>query len=115
MRSAEPPDLFAYLDYRAWLRDWFAAQKAADARFSHRLFTRRAGVRSPSLLAEVVAGKRNLTAATLEGFVRALRLDHEEALFFAALVQLDQAETEDEKNAAWEQASASRRFRTARP
>jgi uncharacterized protein (TIGR02147 family) len=108
------PDLFAFLDHRAFLAAWVAAQKAADARFSFRLFARRAGVRSPSLLPEIIAGKRNLTATTTEGFVRALRLDHDEAAFFTALVALGQAETEDEKNAAWERASATRGFRRAR-
>lgn len=115
MRRGIAPDLHDYLSYRAYLRDWFAAQKAADRRFSHRLFARRAGVRSPSLFREVVAGQRNLTPRTLEGFVRALRLTHDEADYFHDLVQLDQARTEDEKNAAMERVAARRRYREARP
>lgn len=115
MKHAAPPDLFAYLSFRRWLDDWFQARKAADRRFSHRLFARRAGVRSPSLLNEVIAGRRNLTPATTDGFVRALGLTHDEGVFFTDLVALDQAMSEEEKNAAWERVAASRRFRSARP
>lgn len=109
------PSIFEYLDYRAFLGDWFAARKAADKRYSHRRFARRAGVSSPSLLSEVIAGRRNLTTRTEEGFLRALALDHDSARFFTALVAYDQAATVEERNAAWQRVSASRRFREARP
>lgn len=115
MRRGAEPDLYGYLSYRAYLGDWYAARKAADARFSHRLFARRAGVSSPSLLNEVIAGRRNLTPRTVEGFVQAIGLDDDAAAFFGALVQLEQAETDDERNQAWERVASSRRFRTARP
>lgn len=115
MKTGPKPDLYRYLSYRDWLRDWFDAQKQADRRFSHRLFARRAGVRSPSLLSEVISGKRNLTAATLEGFVQACRLTHREAGFFADLVAFDQADTDDARNEAWERIAARRRFQEARP
>lgn len=115
MRQGIEPDLYSYLGYRDYLRDWFAARKAADKRYSHRLFARRAGVSSPSLLKEVIAGRRNLTAATLAGFLNALNLSEDDAAFFQALVQLDQAATDEERNAAWEQVASSRRFRSARP
>jgi uncharacterized protein (TIGR02147 family) len=115
MRRGPKLDVFRYLSFRVFLADWFAAQKEADSRFSHRLFARRAQVQSPSLFNEIVAGKRNLTATNRDGFIRALQLGREEGVFFADLVALDQARTEDDKNAAWERVAASRRFRSARP
>ena len=114
MRKGVAPDLYSYLSYRDYLRDWYAARKAADSRFSHRLFARRAGVSSPSLLNEVVHGRRNLTPRTLEGFLKALGLDDEASDFFSALVQLDQATTDEERNDAFQQVQSSRRFRSAR-
>jgi uncharacterized protein (TIGR02147 family) len=113
--AAALPDLATYLAYRAYLADWFTAQKAANPRYSHRMFARRAGVRSPSLLAEVIAGRRNLTPATIDGFARALSLGRDEAALFHDLVAFDQAADHAEKNAAWERIAASRRFRGARP
>ncbi len=115
MRHGPLPDLFSYLSYREYLSDWFDARKRTDPRYSHRLFTRRAGVRSPSLLSEVIAGKRNLTARTTEGFIRALGLTHQEAAFFQDLVAFDQAKTHEAKNEAWEGIAACRRFKSARP
>jgi uncharacterized protein (TIGR02147 family) len=108
------PDLYTYLDYRAYLRDWFSAKKNANPRFSHRLFARKAGQKSPSLLLHVVERKRNLTPQTVDAFGQAIGLSGEEADFFAALVQLDQAEDPDERNRAMEKVRATRRFREAR-
>lgn len=115
MRRGELPDVFQYVSYRRYLSDWYAARKRADRRFSHRLFARRAGAASPSLLAEVIAAKRNLSPAMVEGFVRALGLQGSAMAFFGDLVALDQGETEAERNAAWERIAAHRRFRSARP
>lgn len=113
--TLEAVDLFGYLDYRAFLDDWFQAQKDRNPRYSHRLFARRAGVRSPSLLKEVIAGRRNLTPRTTEGFIRALGLNTEEAAFFTDLVLLDQASSPEVRTEALERVAASRRFREARP
>jgi uncharacterized protein (TIGR02147 family) len=108
------PDIFTYLDYRKFLRDWFNAKKTGNPRFSHRAFARRARQASPSLLLHVIEGQRNLTPATTEAFTSAMALAGEEAEFFAALVAFEQAETLDDRNKAWERVRATRRFREAR-
>ncbi len=108
------PSVYGYLDYRRYLADWFAARKEQSPRFSHRAFVKRTGQRSPSLLADVIAGRRNLTTSGVEGFVRALGLESAEARFFELLVKVDQAETLAEKNAAFVDIAASQRFREAR-
>ena len=108
------PDLYAYLDFRRYLADWFTARKAANPRYSHRLFARKAGHSNPSLLLLVTQGKRTLTPTNLRGFTRAMGLTGDDARFFAHLVDLGQASTQEEQNAAWALISASRRFRDAR-
>jgi uncharacterized protein (TIGR02147 family) len=108
------PQIYSYLDYRKFLADWFAYQKTIRKTFSHRAFVKRTGQRSPSLLSDVINGRRNLTPAGLEGFLRAMKLRSAQARFFTALVELDQAETPDEKNAAWAKVAATRRFRSSR-
>ena len=115
MTQETVPEIFTYLAYRRFLNDWFAQKKSVNPRFSHRLFARRAQVRSPSLLKEVIAGRRNLTSTTIQGFAQAMNLREEEALFFTDLVHLDQAKGSEGKNTAWERVAASRRFRSARP
>lgn len=110
----DPPVVYDFLDYRAYLSAWFDAKKAANPRFSHRVFARRAGQKSPSLLHHVIEGKRNLTPATVEAFAAAMSLATAEATFFGLLVELGQAETDTERNRAWERIAATRRFREAR-
>lgn len=111
---AQDPDVFDYLDHRAFLRAWFEARKAVNPRFSHRAFLRRAGQKSPSLLLHVMRGDRNLTEATTEGFLVALGLDPQRAAYFRALVALDAAKTDEARNQAFERISAARRVRDAR-
>lgn len=108
------PDVHRYLDFRAFLRDWFAARREADPRFSRRAFARLAGKSSPGLLAEVMDGDRQLTPAMVEAFAGAMGLGRAEADFFAALVRLAQATSTTERNEAWDRISASRHFREAR-
>lgn len=108
------PVVYDYLDYRLFLKDWFAAKKVSNPRFSHRMFARRAGQKSPSLLHAIMAGTRNLTPTTTEGFVTALDLSPSDAIFFRLLVALGQAEGDTERNAVWEGIASTRRFRDAR-
>ncbi len=108
------PKLSAYLDYRAYLRDWFDARKAANPRFSHRAFVRRVGQKSPSLLADVIARRRNLSPELARDFATAMKLEEEDARLFADLVTLDQATTPDERHEAFRKVAATRRFREAR-
>lgn len=108
------PDVFAYLDHRAFLSDWFEAKKQENRRFSHRMFARLAKQRSPSLLKHIIDGDRNLTAATTAAFATAMKLSAREAAFFETLVQLGQAKTAEERDEALETIMATRRFRDAR-
>ena len=108
------PDIHTYLDFREFLKDWFDTKKQANPKYSHRLFARKAGLKSPALLANVVSGRRNLTSSSAESFCDAMGLGKVDRRFFHWLVQLDQARTEEEKREAWEHISASRRFRAAR-
>jgi uncharacterized protein (TIGR02147 family) len=108
------PDIYRFLDYRAFLKDWFDWKKRENKNFSHRLFAMKAGLKSPALLANVISGRRNLTSQTVEAFLQAMKLLKEERVFFAQLVKLDQAKTDKERNLAWRNISATKRFREAR-
>lgn len=107
------PNIFEYLDYREFLRDYYDAGKEHSSHFSYRYFARRAGISSPSFLRHVIRGERNL-GDTVDNFARAIGFDEEEAEFFHLLVDFNQAQTDDEKNRAFERVAASRRFRNAR-
>jgi uncharacterized protein (TIGR02147 family) len=107
-------NVFEFLDYRAFLREYYTAEKARRPAFSHRFFSRLAGLRSPNFLKLVMDGERNLGPETVPKFSRAIGLTGEAAAFFADLVTFTQAESVADKNRAFERISASRRFRSAK-
>lgn len=106
--------IYEYLDYRAFVRDWFRDKKEANPRFSHRAFVRKTGQKSPSFLSDVMEGRRNLTQSTTTAFCGALGLNTSEARFFSALVALDQAKRPEERQEAWDRLTHFRKFRQAR-
>ncbi len=108
------PDLYAYLDYRAFLRDWFEARHRADPRFSRRHFARLLGKSTPGLLGDIVSGKRHLNPQTCGAYARAMCLSAAESDFFSALVALASADDASGRNKAWQRIAAARGFREAR-
>jgi uncharacterized protein (TIGR02147 family) len=90
--------LSSYLDFRQFLKDWYAEQKRINPRYSHRLFARKAGLTSTGFFSEVLAGKRRLTQAAALRFSRALRLNAQDQAGFECLVAFNQAKTMEERN-----------------
>lgn len=108
------PNIFEYLDYREYLRDYYEAGKENLSAFSYRYLARLAGFSSPNFFKLVMDGDRNLSSVSVEKFSAALKLDREEKRFFEDLVAFNQADNVEEKNEAFEQIAASQRFRRAR-
>jgi uncharacterized protein (TIGR02147 family) len=88
------PSIFAYSDYRAFMRDAFA-EKKASCRFSWREFAKRAGYASPVFLKLVAEGKSSLSEEGIERVGLALGLTDKEQEFFRLLVSF----THEEGNA----------------
>ena len=104
------PDVFAYLDYRAFLRDYYLDAKATR-RMSHRALARRTGIKSPSFLRLVMHGERNLAIATARRLAVACGLEGDAADWFVALVELGQAESGPRKRAAHTKLQRFARYR----
>jgi uncharacterized protein (TIGR02147 family) len=79
------PSVFAYSDYRAFMRDAFA-EKKASGRFSWREFAKRAGYASPVFLKLVAEEKSSLSPEGIERVGLALGLTNKEQDFFRLLV-----------------------------
>jgi uncharacterized protein (TIGR02147 family) len=110
---AQRPDVFGYLDYRTFLRDTYAARKAEGRGFSYRAFSKRAGLNSPNHLKRVIDGERSLTPTMAVRYAEALGLTGEQGTAFLDLVALGEAETDAERNAAYERIQSSRGYRKA--
>lgn len=112
--SSWRPDLFAYLSYRDYMRDYYTEAKEHTCHMSFRYLSQRAGFKSPNFYKLVMEGARNLSEDGAQRIARALDLDAEERSFFLELVAFDQGERAEQRNAAFERISASQRFRQAR-
>jgi uncharacterized protein (TIGR02147 family) len=104
-------DVFKYLDYRAFLADYYKAKKRRG--FSYRAFSRAAGLGAPNYLKLVIAGQRNLTAAMATRFAQACGLHGESAEYFEQLAEFNQARTSEQRNHSFERLTAFRRYRQA--
>ncbi len=89
--------IFSYIDYRAFLRDYYEEQKKNTRFFSYRYFAKKAGINSPNFLKQIIDSKRNLTDLTIKKFTAALNFNEKEAHFFRRLALFNQAKTAREK------------------
>lgn len=90
--------VYSYIDYRLFLRDYYAEKKGSNRHYSYRVFALKSGINSPSFLKEVIEGKRNLSEAAMEKFCAAIGFDQKATRYFQHLVLFNQA-----KNAALKQ------------
>ena len=86
-----------------------------NPRYSHRLFARKAKHSNPSLLKDVISGKRNLTDISTEGFANAMQLKPDERRFFNLLIEADQGGTPARRAGAMRLVLQTKRFRDAKP
>jgi uncharacterized protein (TIGR02147 family) len=86
------------MNYREYLRDAFAEKKEAFNGYSFRLFSQKAGFKSPNVLQLVINGSRNLTKESVFKFSKALGHNRAEGEYFENLVFFNQSSSLDEKN-----------------
>jgi uncharacterized protein (TIGR02147 family) len=106
-------EVFEYLDFRAFLADFYAERKRHGRGFSFRAFSRRAGLKSPNYLKLVIDGVRNLSPAMAERFAQACGLEGDAARFFVDLVAFNQAATSIEREKQYAKLTGFRRYRQA--
>jgi uncharacterized protein (TIGR02147 family) len=113
MQPASSPEVFAYRDYRTYLRDVYSFRKESEYGFSYRAFARQAGLSSPNYLKLVTDGQRNLTAEMAGRFARALGLRGEPASYFCDLVAFNQAGAAPERERCYARLTRYRRYRNS--
>ncbi len=96
-KSEQTVSVFAYSDYRSFLEDFYKTRKEKTRYFSYRSFAMAAGV-SPSVLRDILAGRRKLTIPVMQKYAEAMRLPQKERRYFELLVLLENAKTTGEKN-----------------
>ena len=95
--------VFEFLDYREFLKDYYNTRKEANPAFSLRVFSDRIGFKAKDFISRVMNGEKKLSSQSIPKVANGLRLGKHETEFFAALVKFNQAETTEERNAAFEE------------
>lgn len=104
------PELYAYTNYRAFLKDWFESRRG---RPSVRQAAARLGC-SAALLSAVQGGSRDLHPPHTEKLAALVTDDSDRHAYFLALVDYEQGDTLARKREALRRVMAMRRFRTGR-
>ncbi|NLG19547.1 MAG: TIGR02147 family protein [Fibrobacter sp.] len=66
--------IYSYLDYRLFIKDWYAAQASSEKPLSYRAIAASVGFNSPAHITMVLKGKANLSAERVTRFARLLKL-----------------------------------------
>lgn len=91
------PQIFDYMDYRAFLRDRLFALHARNPRYSQRWVAKRAGFQSLHLLSMILTGARSLAKDKVKPLALALRLDDRESEYFHLIHALSEAKNYEEQ------------------
>jgi uncharacterized protein (TIGR02147 family) len=90
VESVALPNVFGYLDYRSYLKDWYKAYKASHPRFSYRALAQKVGYRSHGFFSQVLDNKSNVSVETAMNFADAIGFRKRERDYFLLLVRHNQ-------------------------
>lgn len=111
---AQSLNIYAFTDYRAYLKAFYRMKKRSKRGYSYRAFAMAAGLSSENHLWQVITGRRSLSNGSIRKFAKGLRLKKHEAEFFENLVLFNQARTHEEKNHYYRRMASSKRYIEAR-
>ncbi len=93
--------VFEYLDYRAYLKDYYDERKSRQTFFSYKVFGKKVGL-DGSYLAKVLIGARHIADDSVKAFIEACDLAGKEAEYFEVLVLFAKSKTEPEEKVHFE-------------
>jgi len=101
--------IFAYSDYRLFLKDSYIARKEQEAKFSFRFIAKEAGFKSSSYFLKIINGNRDISLDLALRLAEVFRLRKQEKEYFELLVQFNQAKTHSEKKYFYEKLGVFRK------
>lgn len=85
-------NLFDYLDYRNFLRDFYELEKSLDASFSYRVFASAVDI-DASLLLKILQSKRHLSDTSVEAIIAFFNFKEGKSEYFREMVAYGKAKT----------------------
>jgi uncharacterized protein (TIGR02147 family) len=98
------PDIYAYIDHRKFLHDFYVAKRSGDRTFTHTFIARQLGRHNArGFFSAVINGRISLSIADTARLATLLELNAAEKKFFGALVAYNQTENPEDKMQRFEQ------------
>lgn len=88
--------LYDYLDYRLFLKDFIEHEKESKPFFSYRYIGDKLNI-DASNIAKAIQGKRHLSQQGVEGFIKLCRFTTRETRYFHKLIDLAKVKSEEER------------------
>lgn len=85
------PNIYDYVDYRSFLKDFYKEQKSSIKAFSFKYIANKAGFKSKSFVKLVIDGKKNLTEDSINKLNTVLKLNDKAFSYFCDLVAFNQS------------------------
>jgi uncharacterized protein (TIGR02147 family) len=91
------PDIFAYTDYRRYIKDACEEIRKVKPFFSYRYIAHKAGLKSVGFISWVIKGKRTMSVSLAHRVAAILKLGKRETDYFELLINHNQAKTTEER------------------
>ncbi len=109
------PQVHDYLDYRRFLRDALAFEKARGSIAGHRDVAMFVGLKSPGHITWILQGKRNLVGGALERMMKVVGLAGRDAEYFELLVAHNDTTNPEDRRRSMARISASQAIHKVKP
>lgn len=96
------PEIFDYILFRDYLRDYLAAKKNLNPKYSLRLFMRATGAKSSGTINNVLSGRKSLSLKSCRKYAEIIGLDAKRTRYFELMVQFDQTKIPSDRESCLE-------------
>jgi uncharacterized protein (TIGR02147 family) len=91
-------NIFNYVDFHQYLKEWFEEKKIANPNYSYQVFSQKAGISNRGFVYNIIKGQKHLSPQNCAKFSRAMQHKSYETEYFLAIVAFCQSKTLEERN-----------------
>ncbi len=106
-------NIFDYLDYRLFLKEFYEETKKANSYFSYRYMGAKVGV-DPGYLVRVLQGRLHIADKSIDKFALLCKFNEKESAYFATLVNFGKAKSERQIKILFEKLLSLKNVKTRR-